>query len=50
MFKFGIYKKEQLTPDHLEGFFGARKFIALDLYNALDNYPPRDAIESENEC
>jgi len=42
MFKFGIHKREQLTPDHLEGFFRARKFIALDLYNALDDYPPGD--------
>jgi hypothetical protein len=42
MFKFGIHKKEQLTPDQLEGFFRARRFIALDLYNALDDYPLRD--------
>jgi len=42
MFKFGIHKKEQLTPRHLEGFFQTRKFVALDLYHALDHYPPRD--------
>lgn len=52
MFKFGIHKKEQLTPDHLDGFFGARKFIALDLYTALNNYPPhdRDRIQERMLC
>jgi hypothetical protein len=51
MFKFGIYKKEQLTPDHLEGFFGARKFIALDLYNALENSPrDRSRIQERMLC
>ncbi|MGC2372111.1 MAG: hypothetical protein WA474_23785 [Candidatus Sulfotelmatobacter sp.] len=39
MFKFGIFKKEHLTPDHLEGFVNSRKFIALDLYNSLDGLP-----------
>jgi SAM-dependent methyltransferase len=39
MFKLGIFKKEQLTPDHLEGFVNSRKFIALDLYNSLDDLP-----------
>lgn len=39
MFKLGIFKKEQLTPDHLEGFVNSRKFIALDLYNSLDGLP-----------
>jgi len=52
MFKFGIHKKEQLTPGHLEGFFRARKCIALDLYTALDNYPPhdRDRIQERMLC
>jgi len=52
MFKFGIHKKEQLTPDHLEGFFRVRKFIALDLYTALDNHPPhdRDRIQERMLC
>jgi hypothetical protein len=40
MFKLGIFKKEQLTPDQLEGFCNSRKFIALDLYNSLDGLPP----------
>jgi CheR methyltransferase, SAM binding domain len=40
MFKLGIFKNEQLTPDHLEGFVNSRKFIALDLYNSLDGLPP----------
>jgi SAM-dependent methyltransferase len=39
MFKLGIFKREQLTPDHLEGFANSRKFIALDLYNSLDSLP-----------
>lgn len=39
MFKLGIFKNEQLTPDHLEGFVNSRKFIALDLYNSLDGLP-----------
>lgn len=42
MFKLGIFKKEQLTPDHLEGFVNSRKFIALDLYNSLDGLPPAE--------
>jgi len=52
MFKFGIHRKEQLTPDHLDGFFRSRKFIALDLYNALDNYSPqdRDRIQERMLC
>jgi hypothetical protein len=50
MLKFGISRKDQLTPDnlgshhgmefelrHLWGFFKSRKFISLDLYNSLDN-------------
>ena len=39
MFKLGIFKREQLTPDHLDGFINSRKFIALDLYNSLDDLP-----------
>jgi hypothetical protein len=39
MFKLGIFKNEQLTPDHLEGLVNSRKFIALDLYNSLDGLP-----------
>src|SRR5215469_3719379 len=52
MFKFGIHKKEQLTVDQLDGFFRSRKFIALDLYNALDNYSPqdRDRIQERLLC
>ena len=44
MFKFGIFKKEQLT---LNGFVNGRKFIALDLYNSLDDLPQseRDKIQ-----
>ena len=42
MFKLGIFKREQLTPDHLEGFVNSRKFIALDLYNSLDGLPPAE--------
>jgi SAM-dependent methyltransferase len=42
MFKFGIHKREQLRPTDIDGFFSRRKFIALDLYNAVDDYPPRD--------
>jgi hypothetical protein len=60
MFKFGISRKEQLTPDnlgshhemkfnirHLYGFFKSRKVIALDLYNSLDDLSPvdRDKIQ-----
>jgi SAM-dependent methyltransferase len=37
MFKLGVFKKEQLTPKSLEGFVNSRKFIALDLYNSLDD-------------
>ncbi len=40
MLKLGIFKKEQLTPENLEGFVNSRKFIALDLYNSLDGLPP----------
>jgi len=56
MLKFGISKKEQLTPEnlgshhemefklrHLWGFFKSRKFIALDLYNALDDLSPAES-------
>jgi SAM-dependent methyltransferase len=52
MFKFGIHKKEQLTPEHLDGFLNSRKFIALDLYNSLDEYPPgdRDRIQERMLC
>jgi len=52
MFKFGIHKKEQLRPDRLNGFLSRRKFIALDLYNALDHYPPpdRDRLEERMLC
>jgi hypothetical protein len=42
MFKLGIFKKEQLTPEHLEGFVNSGKFIALDLYNSLDGLPPAE--------
>src|ERR1700733_8138711 len=47
MFKLGIFKSEQLTPDHLQGFVNSRKFIALDLFNSLDGLPPAeiDAIQ-----
>lgn len=52
MFKFGIHKKEQLTPKHLDGFFNRRKFIAIDLYNSLDEYSPadRDRIQERMLC
>jgi hypothetical protein len=40
MFKLGIFKKEQLTPDNLEGLRNSRKLIALDLYNSLGDLPP----------
>ena len=52
MLKLGIYKKEQLRRDHLEGFFKSRKFIALDLYNALDEHPAneRDKIQERMLC
>lgn len=52
MFKFGIHKKEQLTPKHLDGFLNSRKFIALDLYTSLDDYPPsdRDRIQERMLC
>ncbi|MGB7150318.1 MAG: hypothetical protein WBD45_14270 [Terriglobales bacterium] len=39
MFKLGIYKKEQLTPEPLRRIFNSRTFIALDLYNSLDDLP-----------
>ncbi len=39
MFKMGLFKKEQLTPANLAGFPNSHKFIALDLYNALDDLP-----------
>jgi chemotaxis methyl-accepting protein methylase len=39
MFKLGIYNKEQLVPSKLEGFLNSRKFIALDLYNSLEDLP-----------
>jgi hypothetical protein len=39
MFKLGISNKERLTPDNLSGFLNSRKFIALDLYNSLDELP-----------
>ncbi|MGB8782036.1 MAG: hypothetical protein WCD02_02885 [Terriglobales bacterium] len=39
MFKLGLFKKEQLTPANLAGFPNSHKFIALDLYNALDDLP-----------
>jgi hypothetical protein len=47
MFKFGIFKKAQLTPHGLAGFVNSRKFIALDLYDALDDLPAteREAIQ-----
>jgi CheR methyltransferase, SAM binding domain len=45
MFKLGIFKNEQLTPDHLQGFVNSRKFIALDLYNSLDGLPPAEIDE-----
>jgi hypothetical protein len=47
MLKLGIFKKEQLTPGELKGFFKSRKFIALDLYNSLDGLPraERDKIQ-----
>lgn len=40
MMKFGFYKKEQLTPEKLNGFFGKRQFIALDIYNQLNFFSP----------
>jgi hypothetical protein len=47
MFKLGISKKEQLMPGRLDGFINSRKFIALDLYNSLDDVAPgeRDKIQ-----
>jgi len=36
MIKFGIHHQAQLTPGHLEGFWGKRKFVALDLYQEID--------------
>jgi hypothetical protein len=44
---FGILTKEQLTSANLEGFFNSRQFIALDLYNSLDDLPQseRDKIQ-----
>src|SRR5277367_85524 len=39
MFKLGIFNKEQLTRGSVDGFLGRRKFIALDLYNSLDDLP-----------
>lgn len=34
MFKTGIYKKEQLGPELLRGFWNPRRYIALDLYES----------------
>jgi hypothetical protein len=47
MFKLGIYKKEQLTPESLAIIFNSRTFIALDLYNSLDDLPEAeiDAVQ-----
>jgi hypothetical protein len=39
MFNIGIVKKGQLTPGNLVGFLNSRKFIAIDLYNCLDDLP-----------
>jgi len=44
MFKLGIFNKKQLTPDNLLGFLNSHKFIALDLYNFLDDLP-QTAVE-----
>jgi hypothetical protein len=35
VFKLGISRKDQLEPRHLEGPVNGRKWIALDLYDAL---------------
>jgi hypothetical protein len=47
MFKLGISRKEQLTPGKLNGYINSRKFIALDLYDDLDDLPQanRDSIQ-----
>ncbi len=42
MFKLGVFKKEQLTPDRLARILNSRTFIALDLYNSLDDLPPAE--------
>lgn len=52
MFKFGISSAKQLVPAHLDGFFKSRKFIALDLYNSLDQHSAaeRDKIQERILC
>src|SRR5271169_145939 len=52
MFKFSISSAKQLAPAHLDGFFKSRKFIALDLYNSLDQHSAaeRDKIQERILC
>jgi SAM-dependent methyltransferase len=47
MLPLGIFTQEQLTPANLEGVFNSWQFIALDLYNSLDDLPQaeRDKIQ-----
>jgi hypothetical protein len=48
MLSLGIFKKEQLKPENLDGgFLNRRQFIVLDLYNSLDDLPQaeRDKLQ-----
>jgi CheR methyltransferase, SAM binding domain len=38
MFKLGISRKKQLRRGHLDGLVNGRKYIALDLYDSLDDF------------
>lgn len=42
MFKLGIHKKQQLRSTQLDGFVNRRKFIAVDLYDCIDDLPVSD--------
>lgn len=39
MIKLGIHSQAQLKPENLYGFFGKRKFVALDLYDGYQGTP-----------
>jgi hypothetical protein len=48
MYKTGIYKKEQLTPEQLFSKSGRRKFIALDLYESyIGSIEERDRFQEQ---
>ena len=47
MFKTGIYNLNQLANQKLDGFFGKRKFIAIDLYEevGLSGLPNKERLK-----